>query len=101
MGEFDSENFSTSSFDEIESVLKEKEHKLSVVEREIAGMRARLQEFQSARYIRAGEAFKIRAAEVYRRSLNQDLQRKIRHRDLVLEEVKKAREKLEMLTGEP
>ena len=87
-------------YEEIARILKEREFKLSAVEKEIATIKSRLQEFHSARYVRAGAAQQIRTAETYRKSLQLELRRKLKHRDLVFDEVKKARERLEMLSAE-
>lgn len=84
------------SDDEIKQEVLVREQRLVSIDREIASLEFRLKEFKSGKFVRSGEATLIRAAESFRRNLRADLQRKRKHRELIVSEIKKARERLEM-----
>lgn len=88
------------SDEEISDELFQREAKLAVIEKEIAGLQFRLQEFRTGHLLRSGEVNRIRAAEDFKRSLRENLNKKMKHRDLMFAEVKKAKERLALAQEE-
>ena len=72
-----------------------REQRLMSIDREIASLEFRLKDLNSNHFVKAGQTALVIAAEAFRRTLREDLQRKKKHRELIIEEVKRARERLE------